>query len=63
MLRNSLTDEQGIQVLHIREADQLVDRGIISDIPFKVGVCVAPFEGSNAKHGYVQHIGLAGVNP
>lgn len=38
-------DEQGIRVLHIREADQLVDRGIISAFPLQVGVRRAPIRG------------------
>ncbi|ADV43320.1 hypothetical protein Bache_1313 [Bacteroides helcogenes P 36-108] len=62
MLRDAVVDEDGIQILHIREANQLVDIGIVAHVAFEVGMCVAPFKGGHAKHGYVQHIGLAGIN-
>ena len=36
-LRYALLDEYGIEVFHIREAYQLVDRGIVADVPFPPG--------------------------
>ena len=61
-LRESFGDEHGVQVLHVREANQLVHRGIVAHVAFQVGVRVAPFEGSDAEHGYVQHVGFAGID-
>ena len=62
MLRKSFSYEYGIQILHVREANQFVHRGIVADVSFQVGMRIAPFEGSEAEHGNVQHIGFAGVD-
>ena len=62
VLRQAIVDENGIQILHIREANQLVDTGIVAHVSFEAGMRVAPFEGGHAKHGYIQHIGFAGIN-
>lgn len=45
VLRKSFSYEYGIQILHVREANQFVHRGIVADVSFQVGMRIAPFEG------------------
>ena len=44
-LRHPLIDEHRIQVLQIGQADQLRDIGVVTDIPFQIGMAV-PAESS-----------------
>ncbi len=62
VLREPIVDEHGIQVLHVRETNQFVDGCIVADVAFQVWVCITPFEGGDAEHGYVQHIAFAGID-
>ena len=39
-LRHPLIDEHRIQVLQIGQADQLRDIGVVTDIPFQIGMAV-----------------------
>lgn len=41
-LRHPLIDEHRIQVLQIGQADQLRDIGVVTDIPFQIGMAVPP---------------------
>ena len=61
-LRHALSDEYGIEVFHVRQADQFVDGGIIADVAFAVGVGFAPLLCRHAEHRYVQRIGFVGVD-
>ena len=61
-LRYVLSDEHGIKVFHVRQADQFVDGGVITDVTFQVGIGFAPLLCCRAEHGDVQHIGFVGVD-
>ena len=61
-LSHALLDENSIEVLHIRQANQLIDSGIVTDIAFLVCIRLPPLFGSHAEHRYVEHISLVGVN-
>ena len=56
VLWHALFDEYGIEILHVRQANQFVDSGIISDIALQVGVCFPPLLCCHAEHGHVQDI-------
>ncbi len=62
-LGNILADEVGIEILEIREADQLRDIGIIPDIPFFIRVAVAPFFCGEAEERHVEEIGFGCIHP
>ena len=37
-LRQALADENGIEVLHVRETDEFVDGGVVADVVLAVGI-------------------------
>jgi len=41
-LRHTIVDENRIEVLHVRKADELVDGGIIADITLEVWIGFTP---------------------
>lgn len=61
-LRHPLIDEHRIQVLQIGQADQLRDIGVVTDIPFQIGMAVPPLLCSHTEQGHVQHIGFTGIH-
>lgn len=61
-LRDALVYEYRIQVFHIRQADKLVNCGIVPDIPFQFGVLLTPHLGGHAEHRYIQHIGFISID-
>ena len=61
-LRNTLVDEYGIEVLHIRQANQLIYGGIVTNVAFLVSICLTPLLGCHAKHGYIQYVSLVGLD-
>ena len=54
-------DEYCIDILHIREAYQLVDGSIVADIALEFWIGLAPLFGSHAKHRHIQYVGLLGI--
>lgn len=60
-LRQTLADEHGIKVLHVRETDKLIDGGIVADVALAVGIGLAPLTSRHAEHRHVQHVGLVGI--
>ena len=52
-LRHTVVDEHGVDVLHVREADEFIDGGIVADIAFQVRIGLAPLLGSHTEHGHV----------
>ena len=62
-LGNLLFNEVGIEILKVREADQLRDIGVIPDIPFFIRVAVAPFFCGEAEERHVEEIGFGCIHP
>ena len=52
-LRHPLIDEHRIQVLQIGQADQLRDIGVVTDIPFQIGMAVPLLLCSHTEQGHV----------
>ena len=61
-LGQALVDEHGIQVFHVRQADQLIDSGIVAYVALLVGIHLTPLFCRHAKHGNIEHISLIGVD-
>ena len=61
-LWHTVVDEHGIDVLHIREADEFVNCGIVADVALKVWICVTPLLGSHTEHRHIKHIGFLGID-
>ena len=61
-LGQALVNEHGIEVLHVRQANQLIDSGIVTDVAFLVCIRLPPLFGSHAEHRYVEHISLISIN-
>ena len=57
-----LVDEEGVEIFHVGEADDLVDGCIVTNVSFLLGVGFAPLFGGHAKHGYVEHVCLMGID-
>ena len=57
-LWNTIIDKHGIDILHIRQAYQFVDGGIVTDIAFQIGICLSPLLGGHSGHCDVQYIGF-----
>ena len=60
-LRQALADENGIEVLHVRETDEFVDGGVVADVVLAVGIGLAPLTGRHAEHRHVKHVCLVGI--
>ena len=52
-LWNTLVDKHGIDILHIWQAYQFVDGGIVTDIALQVGIGLSPLLGGHAEHGHI----------
>ena len=50
------------QILHVRETNQFVHRGIVADVSLSGRDAHRAIRDSEAEHGNVQHIGFAGVD-
>ena len=60
-LWHTIVDKNGVDIFHIREADEFVNGGIVADIVLEVGVCLAPLFGGHAKHGHVEHVSFLSI--
>ena len=61
-LGQALADKYRIEALHVGQADQFVDSGIVADIAFQVGIGFTPFESRHTEQGDIQHVGFAGID-
>lgn len=61
-MREIFGDKDRIEILHVREANQFVHRGVVADIAFEVGMGLAPFRGGDAKKGYIEYVSFIGIN-
>ena len=61
-LRHTLLDENRVEVLHIRQTDKFIDRGVIAYVPLEIGIGFAPLLCRNSEHRHIQHIGFVGVD-
>lgn len=61
LLWHPLFNKHRIEILHIREAYKFIDRGIIPDIAFEVGIGITPLFRCHAEHSHIQHIGFIGI--
>ena len=61
-LRHSFADEHGIQVLQIGKADQLRDIGVVTDIPFQIGMAVPSLLCGHTEQSHIQDIGFTGIH-
>ena len=59
--REALADEDGVEAFEVGEDDELLQRGVVADIAFGIGVGVAPLFRGLAEEGDVEEVGLAGV--
>ena len=62
LLIHTFLDENGIQVFHVRKADQFIDRGIIPNITLQIRMRLPPFESCHPEHGHIQHVSLIGIH-
>lgn len=53
-LRQALADEDGVEAFEVGEDDELLQRGVVTDIAFGGGVDVAPLLGGLAEEGDVE---------
>ena len=61
-LGQSLTDQHGVEAFEIGQDDELLQRGVVTEIALGVGVGVAPLPGGLAKEGHVQQVSLVGID-
>lgn len=61
-LRDTVSEEYGIEVFKIGETNQLINGGIVAHISFFIRIFLSPFLCSQAEKGYIQHIGLLGID-
>ena len=61
LLWHSMFNKHCIEILHIGEAYQFIDRGVIPYIAFEVGIGIAPLFRCHAEHSHIQHIGFIGI--
>ena len=53
-LRHTVVDKDGIDILHVREADEFVDSGIVADVAFQFCLVSKPIEFDGIKIWIVQ---------
>lgn len=61
-LWHSLFYKDSIEILHIGKTYQLIYWSVITDIPFKFRIGIAPLLGGHAKHRYIQNVGFIGID-
>ena len=61
-LRQALVDEHGIEVFHVRKANQLIDCCIVAYVALLVSIRLSPLLGSHAEHSHIEHICLIGID-
>ena len=61
-LGHSVVDHHGVDLLHVGDADKLVDGGVVALIALERRVCRLPLLVRHAKQGNIQHISLACID-
>jgi hypothetical protein len=61
-LGQSLADEHGIEALQVGQDNELLQRGVVANVTFGVGVGVSPLFGGLAEQGDVEQIGFVGID-
>ena len=61
-LRNAVINHDGVDVLHVGDADELVDGGIVALIAFERRINGLPLLVCHTEEGYIQHIRLARID-
>lgn len=61
-LRNAIIDHDGVDVLHVGDADELVDRGVVALVAFQRRIRGLPLLMRHAEKRDIENIGLARVD-
>ena len=61
-LRDAVVYHDGVDVLHIGDADKLVDGGVVALVAFKVGVCGLPLLMRFAEQRHIEYVRFACVD-
>lgn len=61
LLCHTLFNKHRIEILHVGETYKFIDRGVITDIAFEVGIGVTPLFRCHTEHSHIQHIGFIGI--
>ena len=61
-LRHAFMYKDGIQILHITQANQLVNRCVVADITFVLRMCVAPLFCCHSKQSYIEYVSFVSIN-
>ena len=61
-LRDALVDEHRVKILHIGEANKLVDGGIVAHIAFRAGIGFTPLLGGHPEESHIEDIRFLGVD-
>ena len=61
-LRDPLVDEYCIQVFQIRQAHELRNVGIVTDVAFDIRMGIAPLFGRHTKQRHIQNIDFVGID-
>ena len=56
-----LADKHGVEAFEVGEDDELLQRGVVADVPFGTGVGLAPLFGGLAEEGDVEQVRFAGI--
>ena len=59
---NTIIDHDGVDVLHVGDADKLVDCGVVALVALEVGVSALPLLMRHAEQGHVKNIRFACVD-
>ncbi len=57
----TLINEDGIDVLHICQADEFVDGSIVTDIPFQLRMGFTSLLGRLSEHGHIENVRFPGL--
>ena len=61
-LRQSLADEHGVKAFKIGQDNELLQRSVVANVAFSVGMLVAPLFGGLAEEGDVEQVGFVGID-
>ena len=61
-LGNAVIDHYGVDVLHVGDADELIDGGVVALIALERWVCSLPLLVRHAEKCHIQHISFARVD-
>ena len=61
-LWQTFVDKDRIEVLHITQTNQLVNRRVVAYIAFILRMSIAPLFGCHSEQRYIEHIGFVGID-